>query len=445
MPKNVLIVEQSLAVRGIAESLLRQYGFEVFSAATPADARGILAASRIDLLLIDSDITLELGQPFYETLGADTATAMIPLLLLHDGAAHGPIDFPAEAVIAKPFTPREFMERVTVFGGGQPNGPAALTVPVKPHNMEDDIIDAALGLDKIEVSEAEVIGNDTAAFRVMNRKVTTEAMIGYEYKASTEDSAITKKKIDEISVPADPARAPAPPTATAPPSEEPKAAEFLGADTSKLKNRPAEGMSASSRIEIVPDQYGMISPADLAEQIQQTGDKPSSHDYDWFVKEMRNLGGPKDAKRPADSGSLKITPTADALHPAVPPPSSSAPAPEAAKPPTHAEAVDKFISEFRREVEKISGESPAPAQAAVTPAPAAPQARTEVNAGVAAALEKISPSEIRMLAQELTGAVAEKIAQRLTAHLDPQMVYQILRECFSESLSTLLKSRSGQQ
>lgn len=435
MSKKVLIVEQSLAVRGIAESLLRQYGFEVYTAGAAAQAQEILGSSKIDLLLVGSDVQAESGQHYFEALGADKATAMVPLLVLHDPAT-GSLDYPPEAIVAKPFTPREFMEKVTVFGGAPQPAAVPDAAPVKVLDLEDEIIDAALGLDKIEVSDAEVLGNDTGMYRIRNKKVTTESMIGYDYKSNTEDSAITKKKIDEINVPAEPGT-PA------------KAGDFLGADSAKLKTRPAETMSASSKIEIVPDQYGIVRPEDIIEQTQSASES-SSHDYDWFVKEMKNAGSPNAAPTAVhgDSGSLRITSPSDLLSPSTPAPASTpAPVPEApaldSKPTTHAEAVGKFISEFRKEIEKIAGEAvPVTTAAEVVPKPEAP---TTGQLNWIEALEKISPTEIRAISTELIAQVAAQIAERVAARLDPEMVYVILRECFIETLNNLLKSKSSEQ
>jgi len=206
-------------------------------------------------------------------------------------------------------------------------------------------------------------------------------------------------------------------------------------------------MSASSKIEIVPDQYGIVRPEDIIEQTQG-GAEPSSHDYDWFVKEMKGAGAPN--AKPGDSGSLRITSTSDTLSPSAPPPASmvvSPPETQAtdSKPTTHAEAVGKFISEFRKEIEKIAGEA-----TPVTPAPEAAPALHRESVDTSQfdwieALEKISPAEIRAISKELIAQVAANIADRVVSRLDPETVYVILRECFTESLSTLLKSKSSER
>jgi len=71
MAKKVLIIESSLAVRGIAESLLRQNGYEVTAADTANTAREILDTGKADLILVGSDLIDEQGKPFYEYLRSD--------------------------------------------------------------------------------------------------------------------------------------------------------------------------------------------------------------------------------------------------------------------------------------------------------------------------------------------------------------------------------------
>ena len=227
MARRILIVEESLAVRGIAESLLRQNGYEVFTAETADSAREIIASSKVDLILVSSGIVDAQGTPYYEMLGSDTATAALPLLILHDTTA-GDLPYPPEAVIGKPFTPREFLDKVSIFGGQLPSS-ADQNSPFAGTDVEDDIIDAALGLDKLEVDDTRVMGEDTGVFRVMNKKQTREAMIGYEYKAQADDSSITKKKIDEIQVPPDAADKPGKPDKQQKPAPEAEH-EFLGED-----------------------------------------------------------------------------------------------------------------------------------------------------------------------------------------------------------------------
>ncbi|MCP4568059.1 MAG: response regulator [FCB group bacterium] len=424
MSKKVLLVERSLAVRGIAESLLRQNGYEVLAADGADGALEILHGSKIDLLLIASDINDKNGQRFYESLGADNSTAVIPLIIMHD-QTEGELAYPPEAIIGKPFTPSEFLDKVAAFSGSADQPITTEVSPFANADVEDDLIDAALGLDKLDVAESEVIGNDTGVYRVQNKKVTQESMIGFDYKAQNDDSTINRKKIDQVSVP--------------PPKSEKKAEEensdFLGNDSDRSLERPTEGMSSSSKIEIVPDQYGMIPPA--GDKDPSTDGTGSGHDYDWFVNEMqREAASPK----AADSGSLPIAPTSEGMEPVAPSPAPIGNATEdVVEKPSHNQAVDKFISEFKKEMEKISDEvaPDIPVTSIVAEqAPAAPEIAdmpAEATLNWDDAIEQLGPDGLHDLSRDLIDAVAAKLADRIAARLDPETVYQLLKTCLLES------------
>lgn len=411
MAKKVLVVEESLAVRGIAESLLRQNGYEVFSAAGAEEARTIIRGSRIELALVSSTAMDAAGRRFVDTLGADPSTASLPLLILHDPTA-GESGYPPELIVHKPFTPREFLDAVASKGTFRPAAPAQPASPFEGGaTLEDDIIDAALGLDRLEVDESKVIGEDTGAFRVLNAKPTKESMIGFEYGGSADDSGAMNKKVDQVSI-RDNGPAPAPPKASAahPPADK----------------QPPEGFSGSGKIEIISDQYGMTTPPELQPPMFED-DVAKTHDYDWFIKELKREGAPPPApsgKTAADSGPVKITEKAESAE--------AAPAPA---PPAHRDAIDKFISEFKREIENIP-ETPIPS-VSITPPPEAAEKPSAVDGstlGWREAIERISPNDVKMMSRDLIEAVSARVAERILSHLDPDTVHRILTECFREVL-----------
>jgi len=453
MSKKVLIVEESLAVRGIAESLLRQNSYEVLSADSAAAAREILQSSKVDLLLVASDIKDFDDRPYCEAVGADAVTATIPLVILHDPDSGG-IAYPPEVVINKPFTPQEFLDTVTVFSGVQ-KSPSVNTdqTPFAGGDLEEDLIDAALGLDKLEVDDAEVFGDDTGIFRIANKKPAKENMIGYEYKArSADDTDIStrKKKIDEINVPAD--KAPAAQAKPAQDDQEKKndGKDFLGHDSTKLKSRPADTMSASSKIEIVTDQYGMISTPEIDEVLSSGKKSDGDHDYNWFVNEMQKETAEvnKEIKSAADSGPLAIDQTSNMLEPKAPAPKSPPPTPAPAPPAeqkqeSHGEAVDKFISEFKKEMEKIN-DQPVSGVSVTNIEAQGLEGMDGRNLKWEEALEHISPADIRVLAKEIINAVASTVAQSIVARLDEEKIYSILSGCFREALEKSMLSRKPQ-
>jgi len=269
MAKKVLVIEQSLAVRGVAESLLRQNGLEVVSADSQSAAMDILGASKIDLILVASEIAAESGEPLYEHFGAEESTAGIPLLILHDPNSGSEPAYPPESVIAKPFTPRDFLSAIGPFVGSERTVSASDQTPFSGADFEDDLIDTALGLDKIEVDDAEVMEDDTGIYRKQNKKGITESMIGLDIKVSPDDTTKTiRGKIESVNVPADGDEDGAPP-ADSKPQDTDAPAELL--DQEKNESAPATpdpGLSESSEIEIITDQYGIAAIPDTTELIK---------------------------------------------------------------------------------------------------------------------------------------------------------------------------------
>lgn len=418
MAKKVLVVEESLAVRGIAESLLRQNGYEVFSATSAEEARTIIRGSRIELILVSSTAVEATGRRFVDTLGADPSTASLPLLILHDPTA-GESGFPPELLIPKPFTPREFLDAVASKGNYRPVAPTQPASPFEGATLEDDIIDAALGLDRLEVDESKVIGDDTGAFRILNAKPTKETMIGFEFGASAEDSGAVSKKVDQVSIKDSGTVPAAPPPAPAPAS-----------GPTKEDDLSPEGFSGSGKIEIVSDQYGMTTPPELQGPMFEEA-VPRTHDYDWFIKELKREGTvPPEGARPksaSDSGPVKIAGKTDAASPAAPAPTAT--------PPKHQDAIDKFISEFKREIENIP-ETPIPSVSITPPREMAarPAGAADSALGWREAIEQVSPNDIKMLSRDLIEAVSAKVAERILSNLDQETVYRILTECFREVL-----------
>ncbi len=431
MSKRVLIVENSLAVRGIAESLLRQNGYEVVAADTVDSAKAILGDSKIDLMLVASDITDGQGQKFYEFAGAESSIAAIPLLVFHDASSGEDLPFPPEAIIQKPFTPGDFLSSISVFTGGGELRVSNHQAPFDGADFEDDIIDAALGLDKIDVNESEVMGGDTGVFRVQGKKKPAESMIGIDYGDNTDVSSKTDKKIDQINVPADKPAAPQP----AQPAQ-PQQAEFLGNDSKKMKQ--GADLTESSKIEIVTDQYGISLPED---ELQLDPDEDGAHDYNWFINELKGEAQGKAKAKPAsDTGSLKVTDPAEVLSPSAPAPASPAPAPSPQPVKNKSEGVDDFISEFKKEMEKISDDLDPELQ--VTNIAPASAAGGDSDIQWKESIADIPKAEIQNFSKDLVKAIATQVAAKIMAQFDEQKLYQIVKESIDEKIRDQFKKTS---
>jgi DNA-binding response OmpR family regulator len=452
MPKRVLVVEHSLAVRGISESLLRQNGYEVIAADSAASAREILRDSKVNLLIVASDILDDNGEPFFESLGSDSSTAILPLLVLHDSAAGHDIVYPPEAIINKPFTPRDFLESVAAFGGGE--APASEPAPVSENDLEDAIIDSALGLDKIDVDDAEILEDDTGVYRKQGKNDKTESMIGYDYKMSAEDTTkTTKKKIDAINVPPEQPDTPAEQDQADKKSpEKEKEREFLGKPDQPLKNKSLESLSESSKIEIVDDQYGIASSPDISAK-DVDADSGAGHDYDWFLKELQKEEQTETPpSKKTKKSETKTSPPAGTTQQSPMP--SEAPQAErsAQKQPTtesHTEAVDKFISEFKKEMERITSDPETDSEATkakievtnIAP-PDSTKATSETGIKWEEGLDGATPEDIRGLSRQLIDTIAGHIAEKIAARLDEDIIYHLIKDSIDNVLQRPPKEKS---
>lgn len=435
MSKKVLVVEQSLAVRGVAESLLRQYGFEVITADSSANAKEILSGSKFDLILVSSELEDEPGQPLYMALGADSSTAVIPLLVLHDQSNEEVPAYPPESIVNKPFTPREFLAAIGPFLGDDQNGLGEQRSPFSGADFEEDLIDTALGLDRIEVDDSEILEDDTAVYRKQKSKGTTESMIGFDFKVKSGDtSKIIRKKIEAVNIPAEGEAAQAP--------HGPEAGEEVPEEDSGLfeqgKEKPAEApsessLSESSKLEIVTDQYGLIASGQPDNE--QLVDDTETHDYDWFLNELR-----KETEGAATGEEIEediFPPSIPPEHqvsldapPPQPPAKEEVPESDAKAPEGHSEAIDRFISEFKKEVDKITGDDTdqIPVTTVAPDETPAPDRKTADDLQWEEGIEKLPADQMRVISQEIVSIVAQRVADQIAARIDPKVVYQLIKD-----------------
>ncbi len=450
MSKSVLLVEQSLAVRGIAESLLRQNGYNVIAVENGESAKQVLHDSKIDLLLIDSDIKDARNIPFIDFICDSQIYSKIPLLILHDSTSGIDLSFPPEVIINKPFTPRDFLSAISTFAGTRDQ--AAPDIPFEGGELDDDIIDAALGIDKIEVNGSEVIGNDTDISRIKKRKESTESLVGFESNSENTDSSIITKQVEKINVAPDDnspkevkKKESHPQKEIASESSADNKAEFLGSDSASVKSRSPQPLSESSKIEIVTDQFGITVPEGEIEP------DSNSHDYNWFVNELKREAEGKPAVKPSgdpnnDGSSIQFSTPAEFLNPKVQaqpvdPPKSKIPEIKASPSTGKAKVdtndnqeVEKFISEFKEEMKKISSENEP--QIPVENISEQPLENKESAKTINwdENLDDLSEPQLKNLSKDLINSIANAVAIKIVDSLDEDTIYNLLKDSIREYL-----------
>ncbi len=119
MGKKVLIADKSITIRSITESLLRQKGYEVFTASDQEKAFSIIKQSCPDLILLDYSLPSVNLQLFLQTLKSEPEVKKVPLVLLLPIAElkkqESLIQKENLSYLIKPFTPKELIVKTEEF------------------------------------------------------------------------------------------------------------------------------------------------------------------------------------------------------------------------------------------------------------------------------------------------------------------------------------------
>ena len=416
MRKKVLVAEKSDAIRSIAESILHQNGYDVITASTVEKARELIITSQPNMVIVGADMRDAEEVYLYDSLEENENTSSIPILLIADPEGRS-LPYPDEVILPRPFDPKDFLERVRLFVGGGIEEPKeekiAAVEPLSMDAVDDEFLDAALGIDRLEVEESEVMDKTS-----LNLKPDLK-------------SAAPKKDIFEIHRPEDEAEknglndsdrveslmirdeAPAKPAST------PEKIDTENSSTSKL--------------EIISDQYGLIEPEQSEQEKVEAEPEEADHDYQWFIKEMQKetkTPGKQPEKQPQDEDAeLKMVSTKDTVEPITIPSEHKDDSDYDdfdSEPSISPGGVDEFISEFRKEVQNIS--SGIHSQSV----PASSKETEKTNVAVAEDVEVSSDqtcdqAEIHHFVNNLVDVLSEKLAKKIIDKIDKEELYQIIK------------------
>jgi CheY-like chemotaxis protein len=434
MHKRILIAEENDTIRGVAETVLRQNGFEVISVASVAKVMEVLEFSLPNLLLVSAALKGPDDRFCYESIQTHPRAASIPMLILA-GPEGEQLPFPEESIVPQPFDPDILVRRVMAYSS-QAGSPPAAANPLDQASLDDELLDAALGLDSLNITESEDMDKT-----VVNKPAASkgaEKMMGLGHFAKGDDLS-ESTRIESL---------------------------ILSEDTTDIKHtsdardKAKDEMSVTSGIDIMTDQYGLTDPKafDMKSEDQE-------HDYDWFINSMRedsqpgsegvvaegSPAPPQGSAEGAGVDELKVADRASMVDPVTPGPSTPVstdqhhtvpPAKQEAPPPAKGEGVDKFIDEFKKEIERIRSDEP---ETVVLEQPSSDGQAVADEAGAREALwedkiEKITPEHMEMFTRELISHVAEKIAERITGHLDSETLLHLVK---TEIVEYLRKNPKG--
>jgi CheY-like chemotaxis protein len=411
MRKKILVAEKSDAIRSIAESILHQHGYDVVSASNTEKAKELIITAKPNMVIIGADLKDSDERYLYDALEENENTSSIPLLLIADPEGRS-LSYPEEVILPRPFDPDDFIERVRLFVGGGVEAPADDKVksvePFTAGSVDDEVLDEALGLDRIEVEDSEEMNKTATHLRTQAAKKSQKKDI-FEVHQPEHDEASKSNDSDRV---------------------ESLMIRDEAPETEDKEVPKKEETSASSKIELTSDQYGIINP-DKPSELEAVQDE-TNHDYDWFIKEMQKetaeTASPTGAQQ-VDSQKLKAVPTSDVIEPLKVPPSGEKP-PE--KSHVEPEGVDKFISQFKQEAEKISAES-ASGRTADKAAPVAIEEQ-KIEEGAKPKTE-VDPAEVRHFVNYLVELLSEKLAKKIVEKIDKDEIYRLIKEDITKLLS----------
>ncbi len=117
---KILLVDDSGTMRAIQSGILSELGFEdVLQAADGVQALKIIAAEKIDLVMLDWNMPIMTGIETLRRIKADPVKKSIPVVMVTTEAEKvhilDAITVGAAGYILKPFSPQTLKERLTPF------------------------------------------------------------------------------------------------------------------------------------------------------------------------------------------------------------------------------------------------------------------------------------------------------------------------------------------
>jgi CheY-like chemotaxis protein len=388
MRRKILIAEQADTVRSIAETVLRQNGYDVIAVTAAEKAREVLELSRPDLIIIGADLVAPEGVPYYDKLRSDSRVGRIPILLFQP-SDKSDLPFPEEVIIPRPLDPKQLLHQVTVIMAAGDRLAAASAKGQAASDREDDFLDAALGLDDLRITESEVL-NQTSTGRRSKSGQADEKLAGLVGGPHLNDSGATSVNVESLVLDEDSGRA-----------------------VHQVPGRKAPSPEGTGKLDILTDQYGMTAPQAMAR------DDDPGHDYNWFVDAIRKDNDPA-SPRPHDSGKLTISPRSEGVDPITRGPKSHV----ATKPGGGTPGVEKFIDEFKKEMEQIRDtESERLVPDVKTIRPDLPMDKL----GWEEKLEKLGPNEMEMFTQVFAQELGRRVAEIIAAKIDPDKLLRLIK------------------
>lgn len=252
MPRRILVADESDAVRSVTINLFRQRGYEVLTASGGPEAWEIVKSGKIDLAIVNAALVGMDGYTISKLIKEDSALAKTSVILMLSQTEivnqHQLITARPDETLTKPFSPPDLLAKAGDILG------------------EDLTPDMKDGSGQLSGSDPEmVMGDERTAQEIDFESIFSDnektedvedirlsAVLDEENKSeSGEDSQISEIDFDE---------------------------DREGMEMSEEKSQVS---ADDDSIRIAQDQYGLEEPFEPPEV-------EVPHDYNWFIREMKN-------------------------------------------------------------------------------------------------------------------------------------------------------------
>lgn len=389
--KKILLVEESDTTRGVAETILRQNGYEVISVSSPDKALEVIQFTKPNIIVMGADLQVNGNTLLLDRFNSDHKTASIPKLLMANPLQAQNI--PENLFVSLPLDPKLFLEKINRVSSVEAN-----TVNDSNHlnsaDLDDEFLDEALGLDRIEVTDSEIMDKTVHTKKHLSKN--REKIIGMDIDADTAINNSDSGKVESI---------------------------MITEDSSEIINKPEqkdENKNLTGGIDIISDQFGMEN-----QDAVQPETESSDHDYEWFINEMKNeVEGvdPNDNKMNNQSHGFKVEANSSFVDPITPDPVSESS--NTTKPSDSEDNVDGFIEEFKKEVEKIHTETPDSMiinDDEVVKKQDLPKMSWEEK------LESLTPDQLGLFTTQFSKDLAGKIAEMIINKIDEDKLLALIK------------------
>ncbi|MBD3168012.1 MAG: response regulator [candidate division Zixibacteria bacterium] len=334
MAKKIVVADDSSTIRGVAESLLRQKGYEVFSAPDGENALTLVEDIKPDLVLLDYSMPEPNGINLCKQLRERDDFKETPIIIMANARdSENVIDFVeggATETMIKPFTPRELNETVERFinkekSDDKMSDTSSVQIEHNLINRETDEDDSFS--DSENIIEPDTANDDTSGkigkFSLDSDTAHQESESFLDLKDEGEDFDFTWS---DLSLDAE---------------------EFI--KDSENDKSPGDSLLEETREEDDMDNSVSMFIDNYDRKAENHKDSP--HDYDWFINEMNKEN--KGEKSEAGTEETDQEPDMKAEEPETEPAEDKS----EGTPPTGVKATEKyeeFISAFRDDIKGLT-------------------------------------------------------------------------------------------